>query len=81
MMKRLTLFLIATVSLSTVLLVQWACSPDGSFIEAPASPKAVASLSYDPFNGLDEDGHFASVGDASTYRTYLQIFADDWQPD
>lgn len=75
MMKRLTLFLTAIVPLGTMLLVQWGCSPDGSFIEAPASPKAVASTSYDPFNGLDEDDHFANVGDADAYRTYLQIFA------
>ena len=76
-MKRLTLFLISAGLLSSVLLVPWSCSHDGSaFLEAnPASPKAVASASYDPFHGLDEDGHFAGVGDADTYRAYLQIFA------
>ena len=75
MMKRLTLFLFVVASFNAALFVQWSCSSNGSFLEASVSPKAVTSPSYDPFNGLDEDGHFAGVGDAETYRAYLQIFA------
>lgn len=68
------------VVLLVAVLTEWSCSKDGAFLDAnPTSPGAGFSAktvaSYDPFKGLDEDGHAAGVGNAESYHAYLQIFA------
>lgn len=77
-------WVVGHVALLVVLLVtvltEWSCSKDGTFLDAnPISPGAGFSAktvaSYDPFSGLDEDGHAAGVGNAEAYHAYLQIFA------